>query len=65
MILHLKALREKAGMSQRALAEAAGVSATFITMLETGRRRGLESENLHRLAKALGVTENQLVSWED
>jgi transcriptional regulator with XRE-family HTH domain len=50
----LKELREKAGLSQTALAEAAGLSQSAIAHWESGRSEPIWS-NVLALAAALGV----------
>ncbi len=47
-------LRETAGMSQRALARAASISATLMSEIEAGKR-GLTPQVLRRIAAALSV----------
>lgn len=56
----LRELRKSNGLSQRELADRAGVTAPAITLWETGKRfpRGA---NLKRLAKALRVTESYIL----
>ena len=51
----IKALRERKGLSQKALADRIGVSDAYITMLETGKRANPSLKILKKLAKALGV----------
>ena len=51
----IKAVRKKAGLTQRALAKRAGVSNTIIYQIEKGTRNpGLKT--LEKLSKALGVS---------
>jgi len=57
----IKQLREKKGLSQKALGEKVGVSDAYITMLETGKRKNPSLEILKALAKALGVPVAELV----
>lgn len=50
----LKALREKAGLSTHKLAEASGVSQSYISHVESGRKKNVPSpEILKKLADAL------------
>ena len=52
----IKHLREQRGLSQTALAEAAGLSRAYIAKLEAGDRASPSMPVLERIAKALGVT---------
>lgn len=56
----LKRVREQAKLSQRALAEAAGVHYVTVAMLESGARQDADLETLRKLAKALGVRVSEL-----
>ena len=49
------------GWSQSELARRSGVSQTFISSLEGGRRQGAEVNVAAALARALGVTVDELV----
>lgn len=56
----VRKLRHVAGMSQEDLAEASGLHRTYISSLERGQRNvGLD--NIHVLAKALGVSASELL----
>ena len=57
----LKAMREKAGLSQAALAERAGLSVRNIQNWEQGHRVP-RAQVLLRLARAVGVPVEQLLS---
>lgn len=57
----LAAIRKKAGLSYRELAELAGVSHSFISDIERGARQGSE-ETVRRLAGALEVPESAISS---
>jgi transcriptional regulator with XRE-family HTH domain len=57
----IKTLREKKGLSQKALAERVGVTDAYITMLETGTRKNPSLDVLKRLAKVLGVPVTELL----
>ena len=60
--LHLvRAWREHRGLSQQALAAAAGVSKPFISQIESGARTGT-TVTLKKLAGALGVPLGALVA---
>jgi transcriptional regulator with XRE-family HTH domain len=57
----IKQLREAKEMSQQALANKVGVTAAYITMLETEKRKSPSLPVLKRLAKALGVPVTELL----
>lgn len=57
----IKKLREEKGLSQQALAKKAKVTDAYIAMLETGVRRNPTIYTLRRLAKALGVSVDELL----
>ena len=48
-------------MTQAALANKVKVSAPYISMLESGQRKGVSLAVLQRLAKALGVPVTELL----
>ena len=52
---HLRAWREKRGLSQEALAQLVGTAGNVISLLESGDR-ALSDKWLRRLAPALGTT---------
>lgn len=52
----IKRLRAQRGLSQQALADAAGLSWIYIAKLEAGDRVSPSMPVLERIAKALGVT---------
>jgi transcriptional regulator with XRE-family HTH domain len=56
----LRAARRSMALSQRQLAEMAGVSANTVRLLEGGRR-GAYPSTLRKLASALGVTPADLI----
>jgi transcriptional regulator with XRE-family HTH domain len=58
---NLKRIRRERGLSQEALAEAAGVSRDVVTKLEQGRRHSARMTTLAGLAKALDVEMSELV----
>ena len=58
--MQLKRLREKQGLSVRALASKASMSYTYVFNVENGKV-GPSLSALKRLAKALGVTASQLI----
>jgi transcriptional regulator with XRE-family HTH domain len=57
----LRDTRERAGLSQEALADEAGLDRTFIGMLERGKRQPT-LETLFRIADALKVAPSTLVA---
>jgi len=57
----IRARREAAGLSQEALADAANLHRTYISMLERGERTP-SFGTVHLLAKALKTTMTSLVS---
>lgn len=58
---NIKALRAKKKLSQGAVAEKAGVSVSYISMLERGQRSP-PLDTLESLAKALGVPPVSLIA---
>lgn len=62
---YLKSARLKRGMGQEQLAEAAGVSNAYVSLIETGRRgaaRGVSRDIVLRLADALGESKSYLLT---
>lgn len=60
----LKELRAMAGMSQQSLAVAAGLSVSLVSQIERGSRSDPRISTTAALAKALGVTLDELVVGE-
>ncbi len=56
----IKELREKKKMSQEELAKEAGVSRTTLSNLENNVERATSTKTLLKIAKALGVTVDQI-----
>jgi DNA-binding XRE family transcriptional regulator len=56
----LRVWREHRGWTQQQLANAAGVTQSMVTMIETGRRKG-QADTLKRLAAALRIDLDDLV----
>ncbi|HEX9581614.1 MAG TPA: helix-turn-helix transcriptional regulator [Gemmatimonadales bacterium] len=61
-VLNLRARRERAGLTQEALAERAGVRQATISDLETGKSRRIDLDILERIAKALGCEPGELIA---
>src|SRR5262245_25945703 len=51
----LREARQKAGLSQAGLGERAGLTAPYISLLESGRRRPPSPHQVERLARALAL----------
>ena len=60
----LRALRDHRGMTQAALAKAAGTSPVYLSQIERGRRRAGRKLRV-RLGKALGVDADLLAKDDD
>lgn len=58
---NLRAQREKAGFSQEELAHRAGLHRTYVGSVERGERN-ICLKNIEKLAKALGVDPNKLLT---
>ena len=56
--------RQKRGMTQKALAESAGISQSYVADLEVGRRKG-DAALTKRLARALKVRMEDLVEDDE
>ena len=61
VVLALKELREKAGLTQIDLADAVGVRQATISDLETGKSRRIDFDLLEKLARELGVDPKDLI----
>jgi transcriptional regulator with XRE-family HTH domain len=61
---NVKLIREATGMTQKALAEAASISAPFLHDLENGNRNA-RPETWARIAKVLGCTVEDLKDREE
>lgn len=61
---NLKRLRVARGLSQNALAKLSGVSQGFVNNLETGQRVRATTDTAMALARALGVTVDELLREE-
>ncbi len=60
----LRVWRAHRGLSLRALAATAGISAAMLSEMETGKKEG-SVRTLLALARALGVDMDDLVPWRD
>ena len=65
MRLRIREARQKAGITQARLAEDADVPRQTLSGMETGKRREPTIQTVARLARALGVTIDSLIEWED
>lgn len=55
----VRALRLRKGLSQEQLAELASLHRTYVSSVELGERN-ISLKNIHRLARALGVSAQEL-----
>ena len=60
--MELKKYRRIAGLTQEQLAEKAGVDASIISRLERGTRRRASYDSIVRLARALNLEPEELVT---
>lgn len=62
---HIKEYRERAGLSQRALAELVGVSYGTISLAERDITKRVKWTTIRDIAKVLGVTTTELMGMEE
>jgi transcriptional regulator with XRE-family HTH domain len=62
LLLRLKQLRKKHGLTQEQFAERSGISYKYYQAVEGGRKRDLRLSTLERVARAYGIEVWQLVS---
>jgi transcriptional regulator with XRE-family HTH domain len=60
----VKVYREHRGLTQVELAARTGLSAMYLSQIETGRRSGT-TKTLRKIARALGVDLDDLASWDE
>ena len=58
---NIRQVRKQRGLTQVALGKLAGLSQSYISMLEGDQRPKVSAVNLKRIADALGVTMNELL----
>jgi len=56
--------RAHRGLTREALAATAGVSPSYLTEIETGRKRG-SFDALAKIAKALSISLDDIAAWHD
>lgn len=61
----VRAARRRRGWSQSMLADRAGLSIAYLSLIENGKRPLASLKTIRRLADALGVSPAQLVPWLD
>ena len=59
----IKTLREEQGISQAELAEKSGISTTYLSLLENGKRNNITLSTLYMLGDALHVEISQLLCF--
>lgn len=62
---NIKKYRLNSGLSIKELSEKSGVSSSTISQIETGKRKSLRSESLEKVAKALNLNVNELLTIEE
>ncbi len=65
LMLDVRRIRERRGMTQVQLAESAGVRQATISAMETGQTRGVDFDVLERVADVLKVEPGSLIVRQD
>jgi len=58
---NIQQVRKQRGLTQAALGKVAGLSQSYISMIEADQRPNVSAVNLKRIADALGVTVDELL----
>jgi transcriptional regulator with XRE-family HTH domain len=58
----IRTIRQEAGLSQKELAEAAGIDQSYLSMIESDQRRNPGTRIMARLAQALRVSMDELAA---
>ena len=59
--IYIRTLRKRVGLTLREIEEQTGISNAYLSQIEQGHRNPPSPAMLKRLAKALGVSQNQLM----
>lgn len=62
---NIKKYRLNLELSIKDLSERSGVSSSTISQIENGKRKSLRSESLEKIAKALNINVNELLSIDE
>jgi transcriptional regulator with XRE-family HTH domain len=65
LLKRLRALREKAGLTQEQFAEKAGMSYKYYQQIEIGQKEDLRLSTLERLAAAHDIAVSELLAKRD
>jgi len=58
----IRAIRQEQGLSQKEVAEAAGIGQSYLSMIESGQRRNPGTRIVARLARVLDVSIDELAA---
>jgi len=58
----IRSIRQQVGLSQKELADAAGIDQSYMSMIESGQRSNPGTRIIARLAQALGVSIDDLAA---
>lgn len=61
----IKLARESVGMSAAELSRQANIHQPYLCIIEQGKAIGLKVRQLERICKALGVSPDELMEWEE